>query len=197
MGFGFRDRFAFLSGLLLLLVHVPKVLAQAELPIAGLSTVFADDLSQWDVYDYDDNRAGELRLRFPGMAGQVGDITQWTFRFDDVNGSIRPKVTGRGDVWEVRVGNDVAIVRTLFPNQLDQWTVQSGRDRLVYAVRDYRLLEYWGVRGPGGPGDFAVFTSFEGDWRDWTVQDATTEPVGAAAQLAMIWLPVYMRLVAR
>ncbi len=196
MAIGFRNQITYLAALLLL-AHGPQVLAQAELPIAGLSTVFADDLSQWDVYDYDDNRKGELRLRFPGMAGQLGDITQWTFRFDDVDGSIRPKVTGRGDIWEVRVGNDVAVVRTLFPNQFDQWTIQSGADRLVYAVRDYRLLEHWGVRGPGGRGDYAVYTSFEGDWRDWTVDDATAEPVGAAAQLAMIWLPVYMRLVAR
>lgn len=182
---------------LLWFCSVPPVLAQAELPIAGLSTVFADDLSQWDLFDYDDNRAGELRLRFPGIAGQVGDITQWTFRFDGTDGTIRQKVNGRQDIWEVRVGNQVAIARTLFPGRFDEWTIESGGRRLVYAVRDYRLLEYWGIRGPGGPGEYAVYTSFEGDWRDWTIDDRTDHEVNAATQLAMIWLPVYMRLVAR
>ena len=175
-------------------VAVGRVLAQAELPIAGLATVFADDLSQWDIYDYDNNRAGELRLRYPGIAGRGGDITQWSFRFDDIDGLVRPKITGRGDVWEVRVGDEVAIVRTLFANAYDQWSITSGEQRIVYVVRDYRLLEYWATRGPGGPGPFAVYTTYEGDWRDWTVADQSETPVSAAVQLAMIWLPIYMRL---
>ena len=187
-----------LSAWLLLcsLVPLTQVLAQAELPIAGLATVFADDLSQWDVYDYQDNRAGELRLRYPGIGGRGGDLTQWTFRFDDIDGTIRPKVTGRNDVWEVRVGSDVVVVRTLFPNAYDQWSIGAGEDRLVYVVRDYRLLEYWSTRGPGGPGPYAVYTTYQGDWRDWSITDETEFPVSAAAQLAMIWLPIYLRLTA-
>ena len=172
-----------------------SVLAQAPLPIAGLATVFPDDASQWDVFDYDEERAGELRLRFPGIGGRLGDITQWTFRFGDVDGSVRPKVKGRDDVWEVRVGADVAIVRTLFPGQYDEWNVTSGGERLVYAVRDFRLLEYWGLRGASDEEDYAVYTRFEGDWREWSVSDATAGEVpNAAVQLALIWLPIYMRL---
>ena len=171
-----------------------QVLAQAELPIAGLATVFADDPGQWDIYDYDDNRAGELRLRYPGISGRGGDLTQWSFRFDDIHGTIRPKVTGREDVWEVRVGREVAVVRTLFAGAYDQWSVSVGGERIVFVVRDYRLLEHWATRGPGGPGPYTVFTSFEGDWRDWSVADETTAPVPAAAQVAMLWLPIYLRL---
>ena len=179
----------------LLALPASRVLAQAPLPIAGLATVFSDDAAQWDVFDYDEERAGELRLRFPGVGGQLGDITQWTFRFDDVDGSVRPKVKGRGDIWEVRVGRDVAIVRTLFPGQYDEWNVASGGERLVYAVRDFRLLEYWGLRGAEDDGDYAVYTRFEGDWREWSVSDGTAEEVpNAAVQLALIWLPIYMRL---
>jgi len=168
----------------------------APLPISGLATVFADELTQWDVFDYDGERAGELKLRFPPVAGQGGDFTQWTFRFDQINGSIRPKIRGRSDLWEVRVGDDVSTVRTLFPGQYDQWNILTGTTRYVYTVRDYALLEYWSVRGPGGPGRFEVYTRIEGDPRDWEVYDELTAPIGPAAQLAMIWLPVYMRLVA-
>lgn len=182
--------------LFLSLLGQTRVLAQAELPISGLATVFSDDASQWDIFDYEGERAGELKLRFPGIAGQLGDITQWSFRFGSLDGYIRPKVSGRNDVWEVRVGEQVAIVRTLFPNSIDQWTISAGKEQLVYAVRDYNRLEYWAIRPPGGPGLFEVFTTYEGDWRDWTVADHTEKPVSAATQLAMIWLPIYLRLTA-
>ena len=168
--------------------------AGGALPISGLATVFGDDFSQWDIFDYDGERAGELRLRFPPVAGQGGDFTQWTFRMGDIDGTIRRKITGRDDQFEVRVDNEVITVRTLFPRQFDQWSIGSGKGRVVFAVRDYQLLEYWSTRGPGGPGKFEVYTRFEGDPRDWEVYDDATEPISAATQLAMIWLPIYMRL---
>ena len=166
----------------------------APLPISGLMTVFGDDLSQWDVFDYDGERAGELKLRFPPVAGRGGDFTQWTFRMQGVSGSIRPKFSGRDDQWEVRVGDDVVTIRTVFPRQYDQWAIGDGRTRVVFAVKDFNLLEFWGTRTPGGPGLYQVYTRFEGDPRDWEIAEALQRPISPATQLAMVWLPVYMRL---
>jgi len=168
----------------------------APMPISGLMTVFGDDLAQWDVFDYSGERAGELKLRFPPVAGRGGDFTQWTFRMGAYSGSIRPKFAGREDQWEVRVDNDVVTVRTVFPRQFDQWAIGDGRTRVVFAVKDFALLEFWGTRGPTGPGRYEVYTRFEGDPRDWEVAEALTEPISPATQLAMLWLPVYMRLTA-
>lgn len=173
------------------------VVGQAEMPISGIATVFADDLTQWDVFDFEGERAGTLKLRFPVMTSGTGDLTQWTFTMGDFDGMIRPKITGRTDQWEVRVNNQVVTVRTLFPQQYDQWSIGSGSDRIVFAVRDFALLEYWSTRGPGGPGLLEVYTRFEGDPTDWEMYDQTTKPVSAAAQLAMLWLPVYIRLTNR
>ena len=184
--------------LLVLAQAVPasRVLAQAPLPIAGLAAVFADDPQQWDLLDHDGDRAGELRLRFPGMGGQLGDPSQWSFRFGDVDGSVRAKIRGRDDVWEVRVGNEVAVARTLFPGRYDEWRVEAGGQTWIYAARDRQLLEYWGLRGrEDEAGDFAVYTTYEGDWREWTVADGSgAGELSAAAQVALIWLPVYLRL---
>ncbi len=176
--------------------EVPADFDGAPMPISGLASVFADELTQWDVFDYANEQAGELKLRFPPVAGRGGDFTQWSFRMDGFDGSIRPKITGRQDLWEVRVNNKVATVRTVYPGQFDDWAIQSGDQRIVFSVRDYNLLEFWSTRGPGEPGPYQVYTRFEGDPRDWEVLDQTTVPITAAAQLAMIWLPVYMRLTA-
>ena len=174
-----------------------RVLAQAPLPIAGLRTVFADDPQQWDLLDADDERVGELRLRFPGMGGQLGDLSQWSLRCGDLDAVIRRKVRGRDDLWEVRVGGDLAVARTLFPGRYDEWRVEAGGEVVVYAARDGRLLEYWGLRGAEPGGDFAVYTTYEGDWREWTVaDDSAAGTLSTAAQVALIWLPVYLRLTA-
>lgn len=167
------------------------------MPISGIQSIFADDLTQWDVFDYDGERAGTLNLRFPVMTTGSGDLTQWVFRMGDFDGMVKPKVAGREDFWEVRVNSQVVTVRPLFPGQYDQWTISDGRDRIVYAVRDFALLEYWSTRGPGGPGMVEMYTRFEGDPTDWEMYDETTKPVNAAQQLAMLWLPVYIRLTTR
>ena len=167
-----------------------------EMPISGIQTVFSNDLTQWDVFDYDGERAGTLNLRFPVMTTGTGDLTQWVFRMGDYDGMIKPKITGRDDFWEVRVNNQVVTMRPVFPGQYDQWAITDGRKRIVYAVRDFALLEYWSTRGPGGPGMVEMYTRFEGDPTDWEMYDETTKPVNAAQQLAMLWLPVYIRLTA-
>ncbi len=166
------------------------------MPISGIQTVFANDLTQWDVFDYEGERAGTLNLRFPVMTTGSGDLTQWVFRMGDFDGMIRPKVAGREDFWEIRVNNQVVTMRPVFPGQLDQWAISDGRNRIVFAVRDFALLEYWSTRGPGGPGLVEMYTRFEGDPTDWEFYDETTKPVNAAQQLAMLWLPVYIRLTA-
>ena len=167
------------------------------MPISGLQTVFANDLTQWDVFDYEGERAGTLNLRFPALTTGSGDLTQWIFRMGDFDGIIKPKVTGRDDFWEIRVNNEVVTMRPLFSGRYDQWAISDGgRSRIVYAVRDFALLEYWSTRGPGGPGLVEMYTRFEGDPTDWEFYDETTKPVNAAQQLAMLWLPVYIRLTA-
>ncbi len=192
-----RSRTLFLTGLLCASLGG---LAQADLPIGGLTAVFADDLSQWDVLGYDGERVGELGLRYPPVAGRGGDFSQWSFRLeatDDseaLDGEIRPEIRGRRDRWAVRVGEHLVTVRPVYDGQYDEWAIGDGRTRTVFVVRDFDLLEYWSTRGPGGPGNYAVYTSFEGDPREWQVLDETTAPVDAATQLAMLWLPVYLRL---
>jgi len=167
-----------------------------EMPISGIQTVFSNDLTQWDVFDYEGERAGTLNLRFPVMTTGTGDLTQWVFRMGEFDGMIKPKITGREDFWEIRVNNQVVTMRPVFPGQLDQWAISDGRNRIVYAVRDFALLEYWSTRAPGGPGLVEMYTRFEGDPTDWEFYDETTKPVNAAQQLAMLWLPVYIRLTA-
>ena len=177
-------------------VDPPKEQGGMAMPISGIQTVFANDLTQWDVFDYDGERAGTLNLRFPVMTTGTGDLTQWVFRMGDFDGMIKPKVTGREDFWEIRVNNQVVTMRPVFPGQLDQWAISDGRNRIVYAVRDFALLEYWSTRAPGGPGLVEMYTRFEGDPTDWEFYDEVSKPVNAAQQLAMLWLPVYIRLTA-
>ena len=169
---------------------------EMPLPIGGVVSVFGDRPTQWDVLDYEGERIGDLSLRYPPVAGRGGDLTEWDFRVGEVAGSVRPKIRGREDQWEVRVGDDVATVRPVFPRQFDQWAVASGDARVVYAVRDFALLEYWSTRGPGGPGTVEMYTRLEGDPREWVFHHEITAPVSPATQLALLWLPVYMRLAA-
>lgn len=178
-------------------VEPTSVQSGMAMPISGIQTVFANDLTQWDVFDYDGERAGTLNLRFPALTTGTGDLTQWVFRMGDFDGVIKPKVTGRDDFWEIRVNNEVVTMRPLFAGRYDQWAISDGaRSRIVYAVRDFALLEYWSTRGPGGPGLVEMYTRFEGDPTDWEFYDEATKPVSPAQQLAMLWLPVYIRLTA-
>ena len=169
--------------------------AQASLPLSGLRAVFRDDPAQWDLLDTARERAGELRMRYPPVAGRGGDPTQWTVRVGERDGAIRPRVTGREDLWEVRLGDEVATVRTLFPRQFDAWSIEWGDRRIVFELRDPALLEYWRTRNFGDrEAAYEVYTRFEGDPSEWEIWDTLDEPIGAAAQLAMLWLPVYLRL---
>ena len=171
--------------LCILLLSLPLALTAQRL--TGVSTRYSDSFREWTIYTDQDGEAGELTLRWPEPE-QWGD---WSYRVGEQSGRIRLKWPNRLDEWEVRGGNEVATARALWRNDPRDWQLsgrlQSARWRSFYG----NSREEWQLSG-GNQGNFAMYTAYEGDPRDWVIVDELSEEITLPEKLLMVLVSLYV-----
>ncbi len=154
--------------------------------ITGLSTVYSDHFGEWTIYTEDEEVVGELRLQWP-TPDRWG---AWNYRIGDQSGTIRLKWPNRNDEWEVRGGGALASARALLQQDPREWqlagTLYPARWRSVYGNQ----FEEWQLTDERH-GYFGMYTTFEGDPREWTVLDESSDSVALADKMLLILLTLY------
>lgn len=155
--------------------------------IIGLGTRWSDSFREWEIQTVDDQRYGSLELRWR----LSDDWTQWEFRLGDTTAQIRQKWADDPNLWEIRCLGETVTARTIFSNDFRQWRLSDGEHRIRWQSRYGNIRDEWIIREGSEHGDFRVQTYWEGDPRDWIVEDNLNEDVSYAMRVALMFVAVF------
>ena len=155
--------------------------------LAGLATRWDNSFSEWTIYvQEDENLQGEITMRWP----QKGDWSEWDYRMGDLSGAIKVKWKEDANLWEVRGDNQIVTIKTVFRDDWKQWEVKSGDLRLDVKSKWSNILEEWSASSDRW-GQIQMFTAWEGDLRDWVIEDQLVEEVSLPVKIALVFIPVF------
>ncbi len=166
------------------LVSILSLTAQGQ-RLAGLSTQWDDSFSAWYLYADGEEQVGEITMRWP----QRGDWSEWDYRLGDRSGAIKVKWKGDANLWELRGDNEIVTIRTVWKDEWRQWEVKSGDLRFDVKSRWSNILEEWSAEDRRF-GDLQMYTAWEGDLRDWVIEDNLSEEVSVPMKIALVFIPV-------
>lgn len=152
--------------------------------ITGIGTTWSDSFREWIVYTENEEEEGILRLRWQD------DWTDWEYRIGDQSGRIKIKWKGDPNEWELRGDNEIVSARTLWSNDFRNWRVDGSNGQLTLKTRYGNLVDEWQLRNSKN-GNFEIFTSWEGDPREWTIVDELDESVSLPTKMTLIFLAIY------
>jgi hypothetical protein len=156
--------------------------------ITGIATRWNDSFSEWEIYAVDEEElSGELRMLWP----MRNDWTDWEYRLGEERGRIRLKWRDDFNEWEISAGNMVATARTLWRDNFREWRISNGKQQLTFRCRYGNITDEWEVRD-SNYGDFRIYTTWEGDPRDWTVIDELDENIPLTMRMAMVFLATFV-----
>ncbi len=154
--------------------------------VTGLTTAWSDSFREWVIYTEDENEEGELRQRWTNS----DNWTEWEFRIGDLSGHIRQKWPNDPNAWELWTGNETIAARTVWPNDFREWRISWRGKQLTFKSRFSNILEEWELRG-NNEEQFSVYTRFEGDPREWLIEDELDDSHPFGVRLMMAFLAVY------
>lgn len=154
--------------------------------LAGLSTKWDDSFSEWVIYGEDEGFEGEITMRWPTK----GDWTEWDFRIGELSGQIKTKWNDDANLWELRSNNEIITIRTVWKDDWRQWEVKNGDIRVDIKSNWSNILEEWSTTSDRY-GVMKIYTSWEGDLRDWAVEDDLEDQISIPTKIAMVFIPVF------
>lgn len=169
----------------LLLFFFPAWVQAQEL--AGFSTIWDDSFAEWHLYIYDEGEEeGKIELTWP----MRDDWTQWSFRLGELSGTVKQKWKDDPNLWELRADNEVITIRTVWSNDWRQWVVTNGSVRLDVKSKYGNILEEWSIRDTQ-LGEMQMYTAWEGDLRDWVIEDRLDDEVSLPTKIALTFIPIF------
>ncbi|NND33893.1 MAG: hypothetical protein HKN76_14990 [Saprospiraceae bacterium] len=156
---------------------------QAQI-LVGLSTKWDDSFSEWLIYE--ENQEGEITMKWP----LKGDWSSWNFRLGELSGTIQVKWKGDANLWELRADNEIVTIRTIWKDDWRQWEVANGDIKLDVKSKWGNIFEEW-LAVDDRYGSMKIYTSWEGDLRDWVVEDMFDPEVSLPTKIAMAFIPVF------
>ncbi|MCB0687841.1 MAG: hypothetical protein KDC53_15000 [Saprospiraceae bacterium] len=172
----------------LLLIFVAAALSQRCLAqeLVGLSTRWDDSFAEWVIYTEGGDVEGEITMKWP----LKGDWSEWNFRIGELSGTIQVKWKNDPNLWEVRSDNQIITIRTIWKDDWRQWEVKNGDVSLDVKSRWANILEEW-TADDDRYGSMKLYTSWEGDLRDWVVEDQLNEQITLPTKIALAFIPVF------
>ena len=154
--------------------------------LVGLSTRWDDSFSEWVVYTEGGEVEGEITMKWPIK----GDWSEWNFRIGELSGTIEVKWKNDPNLWEVRSDNEIITIRTVWKDDWRQWEVKNGDIRLDVKSRWANILEEWTAHDDRY-GTMKLYTAWEGDLRDWVVEDEFNDLISLPTKIALAFIPVF------
>lgn len=171
---------------LVLFFFCSAVLSVQSQTVGYMATRYNDSFMEWDVLDQEESVLGELVLRWQDQ----GDWTVWDYDVDGHTGYIKQKYRDDPTYWEVRGEGMVVTVKTNWKNDFSEWRITDDDITLTLFSRNSNNAEEWAVREEHY-GRFYMYTSYEGDPRDWKIESTLSEEVPLPMQMALIFMVLY------
>lgn len=152
--------------------------------LTGIATEWSDSFAAWTIYTSEEGEEGELRIRW----NNTDDWTQWDYRIGEWTGQIRLKWPNRTDEWELRGENQIVSARAMWRDDPREWRIKSPEGhQYKWRSRFGNNFEEW-VVDTDTYGFFEMYTSFEGDPRDWTIIDELD--AGLPEKMMLVFLTI-------
>lgn len=154
--------------------------------LTGAATRWNDSFAEWLLYATDEEEEGELRHRWP----MQDNWTEWQYRLGESTGTIKLKWREDLNEWEARGDNQIATARTVWRGNFREWRIADGNHTLTLYSRYGNIWDEWTIRNSSA-GHFEMYTSFEGDPRDWMIVDELDESVPLVMKLLMVHVVLF------
>lgn len=160
--------------------------AEAQL-LTGIGTQWDDSFREWILYTDVEGEEGELRLRW----STGNDWTEWNYHLGEHQGGIRIKWPNDPNEWEVRGDNRIVSARTLWRDNPREWRISGPQGRQFTLKSRYgNLADEWLITSDRY-GHFEMYTSWEGDPRDWVIIDELTEEITLPEKMALVFIVLF------
>lgn len=154
--------------------------------LTGIATEWSDSFAEWNLFTDDDNLEGELEMRWK----MQNDLTDWQYRLGDQTGRIKLKWRDNPNEWEIRGDNEIITARTLWNNKFREWRIKSKDTQFTLRCKYGNTIDEWEIRN-SSKGSFEIYTNWEGDPRDWIIEDNLDESVSLATKMAMVFIATF------
>ena len=157
--------------------------------LTGLITRWSDDLTEWDILTDDEDLVGELKVRWPGR----NDLTQWQFRLNGTSAIIRQSFRGDPSQWTISCEGENITARVVYRGDFSQWRITNNGQQFTLLSKYGNIADEWLVKEEEN-GIFDIYTTYEGDPRDWMIVDEMDEEVSLAMKMTFVFVSVFNSL---
>jgi len=173
-----------LSILLLFLASIAFAQDEGHI-LYEMHTKYADAFTEWEILTLDEEVEGELKMRWAFR----NDITEWDFNIEDSYGTVKLIFPNGRQKWEIRVGNEVATLHQKWSGDLREWRVTDNEITVNFKTKYGNQPWEWEIKESDRYGKFKVYTQYEGDPRDWIIQDELDpDQVSLAMRMGMVFV---------
>lgn len=157
--------------------------------LSGIATRWSDSFGEWVVFAEEEEESGELRLRWIGL----DNWTEWEYRLGESTGQIKLKWNEDPNEWEIRGDNRIISARTLFNGDFREWRITDNDRQLTFSSRYGNSSDHWALR-ESDYGYFSIYTAWEGDPRDWVVEDELDPAIDLPMKMALVFIAIYQSI---
>ncbi len=149
--------------------------------LIGISTVWNDSFKEWTLIAEEESDDGKLEMRWQLR----NDWSEWDFDFAGVRGEIFLKRENDNQHWQARGNGDVVNARTVWPGDRSEWQVSYQDIDLTIRTVIRDIADEWVVEDRRY-GTFLVYTDWEGDPRDWIIEDNLSEDIPHLMKIMLV-----------
>lgn len=153
--------------------------------ISAAYTRYDDSFREWYFLTTDEEE-GTLSLRWL----YDDNWSEWDYRLGEHSGSIELKWKDSPEEWELRGGNRIVTARTVWRGDLKEWRINDGERTLTLRSRWSNRLDEWELRS-AHDGHWHMYTVYEGDPRDWIIDDELGDDYPFETRLMLVFLALY------
>lgn len=152
----------------------------------SIGTQWDDSFKEWTIYTTDEDEEGDLTVRWAAK----NDYLVWDYRIGEESGSIQQKWLKNPSFWELRGGNEIVTMQMKWTGDITEWRIKSGNEIFTLSSKYKNNLEEWSIQKTK-LGHFQMYTSYEGDPRDWEIVDELAEEISIHIKMAMTFIVLY------
>ncbi len=187
----------------ILLIGLTGTLQADAQSLSSVRTRWLNSFVEWELYAFAEDSAhaaeqaegtssevflGDLKLRWLMVRE---DWTDWEFSLPEERGTLRQKWKGDPTQWELRTYSGAVItMRAMWPDDLTEWRVTDNTYSLTLRSRWKNMFDEWRVDDPER-GSFYMYTFYEGDPRDWAIDDRLDPSVSMPMKIALAFLVLF------
>ncbi len=154
--------------------------------IIGIGTKWSDEFTEWKIYTEDEELEGEITMRWQMQL----DWTEWDYTIGNESGSIRIKWKDDPNQWEISGGDEIITARTLWKDDPTEWRITNNTQTITLKSRWGNNFNEWRLKNDRY-GSFDMAMDWEGDPREWIVEDDLDEEISIHLKIAILFIVTF------